>query len=150
MNKKQFFILSLLTCPFLYQQNLYAGFIRKFIIASATTSIAMEIYLAGELNKTLSPEKQTVLTQEGHPYLDATFEMTKNIFDSAAPILFKAAEQSEKASKALQAQREKALPALMKNLNSSEEESTPKELPQSTDLEKKEPPRVTSDHETKK
>jgi|GEM_PF-5177889 hypothetical protein len=149
MNKKQFFILSLLISPFLYQKSLHAGFIRQFVIASITTSIAMEIYLVGELNKTLPAEKQTVLIQEGHPYLDATCEMTKNIFDSAAPILLKAAEQSEKASKALQRQREKALPAFIKTLNPSKK-STPKELSQSPDLEKKETSRVTSDNETEK
>ncbi len=108
-------MLSLLVCPFLYQESVQAGIIRKFLCASLAVGAGMEIYVAGEYNKTLSPEKQTRLAKEGHPYLDATLGMVKSTTDTLSPLFANAAKQLENASNTVQLQREEIVPAFIKN-----------------------------------
>ena len=121
-------MLSLLVCPFLYQETVHAGIIRKFLFASVAVAAGMEIYIAGEYNKALSPEKQTRLAKEGHPYLDATFGIAKSTVDMVSPVFSGAAKQLEKASDTLQIQREEVVPALIEQYNPFGKSTTIQEL----------------------
>ena len=121
-------MLSLLVCPFLYQETLHAGAIRKFLFASVAVAAGMEIYIAGEYNKALSPEKQTRLAKEGHPYLDATFGMAKSTVNRVSHVCPSAAKQLEKASNTLQSQREEVVPALIEKYNPFGKSSSMQEL----------------------
>ena len=117
MNKKQFFILSLLACPFLHQENVQAGFGRTFFFASVAVATGIKIYTAGEYNKTLSQETRTRLAKDGHPYLDATISMPQSAMEAVSPLLASAAEKLENGSRILQNQRETVVPDLLKKYN---------------------------------
>ncbi len=110
-------MLSLLMCPFLYQETLHAGIIRKFLFASVAVAAGMEIYIAGEYNRTLSPEKQTRLAREGHPYLDATLEIAESTAHTISPFLASASKKLENASASLAFHREEVVPVLIKKYN---------------------------------
>lgn len=117
MNKKQFFMLSLLICPFLYEETLQAGFLRRFLLASVATAAAVEIYSVGEYNKALPLQEQTRLAKEGHPYLDATFGMAENATTTMGHIFAGAALQLKNAGDTLQTQRQHVVPTLIKQYN---------------------------------
>ena len=79
MNKKQFFILSLLICPFFYQETLHAGNGRRIALVVAAAAFSTRVYLHAEHNKALSPTEKTVLAKKGYPYLDATLQTTEEV-----------------------------------------------------------------------
>ena len=121
-------MLSLLVCPFLYQETMHAGIISKFIFASVAVAAGMKIYVAGEYNKALPAEQKTRLAKEGHPYLDATFGIAKNTVDMVSPVFSSAAKQLERASNTLKTQREEVVPALIEKYNPFGKSTTIKEL----------------------
>jgi hypothetical protein len=113
MNKKQFFMLTLLICPLFHSNTVQSGVLRKLICVSLTVAAGMEIYVAGEYNKSLPAEKQTRLSNEGHPYLDATVGFAQTTAEMGTTVFSKSAEYCKNATVCLRDQREKVLPALL-------------------------------------
>jgi hypothetical protein len=135
MNKKQFFILLLLICPFLYQETLQASFLRRCILASALTATAAEIYYAGECTKTLPLQQQTRLAKEVHPYLDATLGMARNTTLFLGNILAHGAQQLKNADDALELHREETIPTLIKRYNPFNKNTAIQDLEKALELE---------------
>lgn len=82
MNKKQFFLLSLLVCPLSYQQDTHAGYLGSGLRGTVGVSMmlaagyAYAIFLIGRSNQA-RPENQKSEQEKTHP-----FESAKETLDS--------------------------------------------------------------------
>ncbi len=119
VSKKQILTLSLLLCPFLHQEPLQAGILRKLALVSVASGIigGTTIYRAGERIKTRPLEQQTTLAKNGYVFLDGALESAQNMANVTATFFSKSITSLGIANKALQEQRDTVLPEFIKEHN---------------------------------